>query len=229
MTEEEQLWDDEDPLARMKGESAKANIALRDYWRMGPGRSLRKLLARYDKQAASESQAEIPPTAKWSTLCGWSAKFDWQRRIAARAAIQAAADAAKWAARREALREDEWEQSRKLLEVAGKILAEAPMFVKNQRRLIPGEDGAPDREVITLALDGQLAVKAAEAGSKLGRLAAEMENERQKVVLALEKEVEAILETARQVLDDADYARLLARLSGAAGGEATTEAAEDDG
>jgi len=76
------VWDASHPLERCQGESRNANAALRDYALMGSGRSLRKLLARYDGRSADDAQTEEPPTRYWSTLSGWSCKFDWVARVA---------------------------------------------------------------------------------------------------------------------------------------------------
>ncbi len=62
---------------RQERENNKAVVACNDYLRMGPGRSLAKLLHRY--QAA----AEAAPTKRLSTLKAWSTTFGWQVRAAA--------------------------------------------------------------------------------------------------------------------------------------------------
>lgn len=58
----------------LSGETKRALLACNDYLRMGPGRSLAKLLNHY--QAGSET----PPSKRLNTLKGWSAAFDWQAR-----------------------------------------------------------------------------------------------------------------------------------------------------
>jgi hypothetical protein len=55
-------------------ESDKAAQACNDYLRMGPGRSLEKLLGRY--QAATEA----PPTQRLKSLKDWSRFYGWQKR-----------------------------------------------------------------------------------------------------------------------------------------------------
>ena len=59
---------------RQKGESDNAIIACNDYLRMGPVRSLAKLLDRY------ETATEAPPTKRIKTLKDWSRNFGWQDR-----------------------------------------------------------------------------------------------------------------------------------------------------
>jgi hypothetical protein len=58
-------------------ESKRAILACNDYLRLGPGRSLAKLLSRY------QNASEAPPTKRIKTLAGWSAIFGWQARAAA--------------------------------------------------------------------------------------------------------------------------------------------------
>jgi hypothetical protein len=60
---------------KVKGESKKAVLACNDYLRMGPGRSLRLLVAEYDKDARNST-----PTQSLGTLGKWSAEYAWQTR-----------------------------------------------------------------------------------------------------------------------------------------------------
>ncbi len=214
-------WNDEDPLKRAPGESRKANVALRDYWLMGPGRSFAQLIESYQDrvQTAGKPSVEKPPTTRLATVTGWSTRFDWQARIAARQDIQDAEDEELWRQRRTEVRERDWKSSNSLRELSDRILAEAPKFAKNKRHLIRGEGGEPDREVVTLALNGSLAVRAAEAGSKLSRLAAEMENDRHRLVIEVEKEIGGILDIAERVLSDDEFTKLLAAISGETNGD----------
>lgn len=231
MTEEDPTprWDPKNPFERLKkmgdmrGESRKANDALRDYYDMGSGRALRKLLVIYKRQAEDDPQTIFPPTPSWTTLSRWSGLFHWKKRVAAQKDMDEAERAALWAQRRLEVQEKDWEQSEKLRGLAGKILDEGPLFIKQQRRFVKGEEGKPDQVIITMALNGALGVKAAEAGSKLARLAAEMETGREKIDIILVKEVEGLLDVAAEVLDERSYERLIAALSGAAGGEAAAE------
>lgn len=60
-----------------KGETKRAIQACNDYVRMGPGRSLEKLLVSY--QNATES----PPSKRIKTLKDWSRNFNWVNRATA--------------------------------------------------------------------------------------------------------------------------------------------------
>jgi len=62
---------------RLPREGYKAILACNGYLRLGPGRSLAKLLNRY------QAGAETPPTKRLNTLKAWSSQFDWQLRAAA--------------------------------------------------------------------------------------------------------------------------------------------------
>ncbi len=59
-------------------ETNKSRQAFEDYYNMGPGRSIHKLLALY------QSQPKTRPTRHVSTLKSWSRFHDWQNRVAER-------------------------------------------------------------------------------------------------------------------------------------------------
>jgi hypothetical protein len=235
MMAKKRTWDPANPFERIKkegelrGESQKANQALHDYYAMGMGRSLPKLHKLYVEWANSgRLENSEPPTKRLGALFTWSADFDWQERVLAKKVLDDAEFELLWQERRLQLREQEWDLAGKMLKVGERIMDEAPLFVKQQRRFIKGEEGQPDREVITMALDGHLGVRAAETGSKLARLAAEMESERKKIEFAVEKEMETLLDVAAQVLDEEAYERLIARLAGVGGETGGPAAAEED-
>lgn len=60
-------------------ETNKALKGFEDYFQMGPGRSLRKLHAEYQRQTDGK-----PPAKMLKTLETWSTKHGWQDRIAQR-------------------------------------------------------------------------------------------------------------------------------------------------
>lgn len=161
-------------LAQRDGETKKAHQAFIDYALMGPGRSLRKLCARYRGQAGDEAGTEKPPTRRLTTLGEWSSTYDWQKRIEAWNTEQQQVDQAQWEERRRAIREADWEAGEALRELAGDILAQAPQFLKTTRRLVKGSKGQPDREVITVGIDIGAMLKALAQASDLQRQAAGM-------------------------------------------------------
>ena len=161
-------------LDRQKHESAPAHQAFLDYVQLGPERSLRLLHAVYVKRAASDPQADSPPTTKLSTLFTWSARYNWQLRLAAYRAERQKFDQAVWEQRRATVREADWAAGETLRALATQVLAQSPQFVKAARRLIKGGKGEMDREVITLALDGAFVLKALDLASELQRQAAEV-------------------------------------------------------
>lgn len=61
---------------RKERENHRAIQACNDYLMMGPGRSLQKLLNRY------QIAPETPPTKRIKTLKDWSAQYEWQARAA---------------------------------------------------------------------------------------------------------------------------------------------------
>ena len=70
-----------------KPESAAALQAFEDYYQLGPGRSLKKLLTKY----LADKRNEISiPTSQFRTLADWSSKYAWQERIKQRIAEDAA-------------------------------------------------------------------------------------------------------------------------------------------
>jgi len=70
-------WSQSDPLARAAPETRQANLALRDYAAMGPGRSLAALVNRH------QTDPKAAPTKRLRTLKDWSRRFAWQARVEA--------------------------------------------------------------------------------------------------------------------------------------------------
>ncbi|RJX17527.1 MAG: hypothetical protein C4575_12860 [Desulforudis sp.] len=181
------LFDPENPLERCKSESLRANQALRDYAFKGPGRSLRKLLEQYRLQTAYKAPTEKsglhppgpptpdPPTTRLKTLSDWSIKYQWQERISTWESLLAGEDQHEWARRMAEHRQGEWELRSDLFDLAKAIIAEGPKFLQTRRRVL--KDGT---EIVTMALDGHLLIKAIDMLSRLGRLSTGMETERQK-------------------------------------------------
>jgi len=63
-------------IEKIASESGKAYQSLLDYWNMGASRSITKLVELY---MASPS----PPTTRYSTVAGWSSRYNWKERIEA--------------------------------------------------------------------------------------------------------------------------------------------------
>lgn len=200
-------FDLSDPLDRLADETIKANAAFRDYVAMGPGRSLRELLRRYN-----EPNTQKPPTKHFATLAEWSTRFYWQRRLDAWVRLTEAELQKNFKERAQHIRQADYDIGQSLRDLAAKILAESPKFVKASRKLVKGEDGRLDREVVTLALDGHLMLKAVETASKLERQAAEIEEPARRVVVEVEKELQKALDKLEQRLDSDTFYRVLAVL-----------------
>jgi hypothetical protein len=102
-------------------ETSRAKQAYADYVKLGPSRSLDKLLAGYQGQ-------ESPPTIHISVLKDWSAKHDWQARLRADAdaEIREARDGQS-ARRRQVLESDlalDFERVDVLITLAKKLTAD---------------------------------------------------------------------------------------------------------
>lgn len=174
-------WDREKPLDLAEGETPKANQALNDYALLGPARSLANLHQTYTKPAPDGARI---PTVHLRILKGWSADFAWQARVAAYdAQVQARereAYEARWAARREAEREETWQLAQELRGKAKKML-EFPLVDVEQvtaRRQGPAGVQHVDMTVIKPARWGFRDVATmAEAAAKLARISAEMPTE----------------------------------------------------
>lgn len=174
--EPDQRWDSDNPLrAVRRWETLKSNKALHDYYFMGDARSLPKLAETYKKRT------EGGPTKQLSTIKEWSTRYQWQARLEAQAIIDARKEAKKWEARRDKIKEREFEQAEKLFKLADHILAQAPNFIRQRRQVIQGKDGAPDTILITMAIDISGLAKVSKLGSDLARRAAEMEGDTTKV------------------------------------------------
>lgn len=157
-TPSERRWDWDDPLARMPGETVRANLALRDYARMGPGRSLLRLVERYQ----SRSLVERPPYRSYSSLHRWSRRCGWAERAARFDELQDAALEVTWQQRRQEEREREWQVASSLLATAERLLDEAE----------------------TLDWRGVDAARLADVGAKLARLAAGMTTDQTAVTVS---------------------------------------------
>lgn len=115
---------------RQPGESDNAVIACNDYLRMGPVRSLAKLLDRY------QTVTDSAPTKRLPTLKDWSRNFNWQDR--------ASTYDATWEARKTAERNAEFnagisldfERVRKLKRLADFL--EAQIFEVIEQEMIVG-------------------------------------------------------------------------------------------
>jgi len=190
-------WNRDDPLARVTrngngedgmsgpGESRRSNIALNDYYAMGPGRSLRALHERYIGQDATGAQPEKPPTAYVSTLKTWSLRFNWQKRVARRVELDQAAFDDAMMERRIATVMADWDHGGKLRSLAEQILEAAPAFVRRRSRVTdageatvigPGGEvvrqGRPREVVVTVALNSGDLARVEKLASDLQRAAA---------------------------------------------------------
>jgi hypothetical protein len=144
-------WDEDDPLGRIKGETAKHHRAINDYAQLGAGRSLTKLI----KHWARHPTPEPTPTKHLRTLKLWSAKYQWQARIAAWAAQRTAEERLIWQERELAARTQNWEIAEAAAAIVLETLIEqAPRLIRSSRREVKQPDGKI-REIVTVGLDAQ--------------------------------------------------------------------------
>lgn len=145
-------------LVSVEGETGRANAAFRDYAMMGPARSLRRLLARYQEE---EAAGGVPPTTAWQTLSTWSGRHRWQERSGTFDMEVARAMQLEWHQRQVEEREREWHLAKRLVEQAERLLDECE-----------GQDwrGVDAARLIDVAV-------------KVARLAAEMDTDRPAVAV----------------------------------------------
>jgi hypothetical protein len=160
------LFDAAHPLDKLPNEGLRANQALRAYALMGPGRSLLKL---------HKAGQAVTGTPRLPTLEHWSRRWAWQRRVAAWEQLQFEEDERQWAERRSEIRELGYQKGKALMALVDSVLAEAPKFVRTTRHF----DKANQREIVTMALDLRVAIRALREADRILRLSAEMETDRQ--------------------------------------------------
>lgn len=164
------VWDRTDPLAQARGESKRANQALRDYAAMGSERSLRKLHEHYIQQTSNKRPTGFrPPTTSFATLSTWSLKLDWIARTERFDALAALDAEAAWRKRREEEREEEWQAARTLFRRARAML-DFPLAVE-----VEEEDGTKIERPTNWRMAD--AAKFIDLAAKLARLAARMRDD----------------------------------------------------
>lgn len=157
----DQSWDKRDD------ESAVAYAAFQAYTRLLPRD--RSIDAAW-RSAAKPQQDRVGKRAprQWFT---WSSDHEWVRRAAAYDQYLAEQDRLLWEDRRRQLRHRDWDQADRLRQVVEDGIDNARQFVRQNRTFIRGEDGEPDREIITLTFDIGALAQVMERASKLQRLA----------------------------------------------------------
>lgn len=184
---------------------------------MGPGRSLEKLVQNWTGSG---------PTKFVSTVKKWSVDHDWQARVSAYDAAQAAAERAEREElrrqRRAALEEADWRDGQELRTRALELLAEVPKFLRRSESEVK-QKGLDDKgnetietiRVITLALASGPAelARTLKVASDLQRLSV---GEPTEIHKQLESELEAFLDTLKDNLSPDEYARVVALAAGRA-------------
>ena len=191
-------WDADNPLARAKGETRKANDALGDYFGMGIGRSLAKLRQKYSGSGVK---------TRYSTIANWSVKYHWQDRVDAQSEADNAADREYWADQRRQIRQADLKASVALRDRAEQMRKFPLAQVEKVEEFY--KDGRVKAVTIVNPVRWSQADMARfeKVASELARLAAEMEQTRavvdvttkgEKISGLTDEERIAALDTIRQ-------------------------------
>lgn len=193
---------------RRTDESATAYAAFIDYCRMGVARSLRALLERYQQQKADESQTQLPPTEKWSTLTGWSVKYQWQERVRQFDDDEAEKDCQIWNDRRRKQREREYSIAEALMRRAEEMLKFPLATTTKEVTEEDTIDGQPViRKIVTTIQPARWSFKdvaiIAKTASDLVRLAADMPTEHRHISHGVEELLNALPDDFREQVREA--------------------------
>jgi hypothetical protein len=206
-------FDPDRPLLRYPRESVKSNNALHDYYYTGL--SLRGLVDQY-KQGLNNPLAKKPPTLVYATIFTWSMTFSWAQRKKIQTEIDRKIEDDLWMKRRMEIKHKDYSQAEKLRELADRIITEAPKFTKATRRFLSGKRDAagnqlePDKEIITIALDGNLLINCLRTASELQRKAAGVDDRQINLDIDLNNLTDEQLE---KIADGADILTVLSDAS----------------
>lgn len=179
MTDTAPRFDPAQPLAAIDRETATAHRALLDYWELGPERSYPKLADIYAGRNRGEYREQLPgrtpPTRSKNAITAqkiieaWGSSHQWQARIKAQNTIDQQRLQEIMIERRATVLAQQYEMSQEMIELGREGLRQGAQFTSTSRRFIKGKDGQPDREIITVRMDGRAVVQMAETGIKLAR------------------------------------------------------------
>lgn len=178
------------PWDKQPGETVRSYGAFLDFRDMGSGRALTSLhkhyleLTKHAQNPSGRAVSAPPPAAATSclqVLKDWSRKHYWFDRAGQWDQWMANRESEIWAQRRAELRESNWDDGEMLRDVGRQIMEEVPKFRTIKRRFVPGktqqiigQDGReytvqlePDREVVTVAVNAELGLRAVKTGSDL--------------------------------------------------------------
>jgi hypothetical protein len=147
------------------------------------------------EQVYREPSAEKPPTRHARTLFHWSARYHWQARVSAWEDIKTAEDEAEWDERRRDIRKGEWEQAQTLLDRAEQMLKFPLAQVERVEETYSDGRSKAVTIVNPVRWSQRDIARFMQVASELGRLAAEMEQQRQIVEVRMgEDELNAAIE-----------------------------------
>lgn len=133
---------------RTETESAKAYAAFRTYMLL-PARERSIDLAHARANGRQVVIGKRAPPA-WFR---WSVAHDWVKRAAAYDQHLAKQDELLWEERRRRKKEREWTEAELIRDVLEEAIPHARQFIRHKTAYVKGENGAPDREIITVEFD----------------------------------------------------------------------------
>ena len=231
------MTDDLNPWERQSWDTSASFQAFRVYLEQEAPRSV---VEAYRQKTGKEKAKVSQAPGGWNNWAGGKDykgdpipnALTWAKRAEAWDDYLAAQDALRWEQRRAEQREREWQGGQSLFERAEQIAKLPYMRGKKSDYVLVtpemvGQEIATTTTVEPLNVSAKDEATLRQTASKLGRLAAGMESDRQTLVLQMEKEVETLLNMAQEVLDGDSYDRLLARLSGEKGGGEAVQGEEE--
>lgn len=133
---------------KLEAESAKAYAAFRTYMLL-PARE-RSIQTAYRASSEYQSSTEKRASGRWSQ---WAAQHDWIARAAEHDTHLAKQDELLWEERRRRKKEREWDQTEAIRDIVQDAIPHARQFVRRKTAFVKGENGQPDREIITMEFD----------------------------------------------------------------------------
>lgn len=83
----------------------------------------------------------------------WSVAHEWVKRVTAYDAHLLKQDELLWEERRRRKKEREWTEAEQIRDVLEEAIPHARQFIRHKTAYVRGENGAPDREIITVEFD----------------------------------------------------------------------------
>ncbi len=154
---------------RQDGETTRAFAAFVIYSRLPVHE--RSIDAAWRVSKGGQGRIDKRAPGRWRT---WATNNNWVARSAAYDEYLAEQDRLQWEKRRADMRERDWQQAEELRRLVDDAIPHAQQFIRSKRTFAQGQDGEPDREIITLNFDITGLTRVLVDASKLQRLAADL-------------------------------------------------------